>query len=75
MKYFMELFNISNKVYDVLKWIVVIVMPAVATFLLTFGQIWGIPMIEPIVATVTAITTMLGTVLCISTSQYNKRGQ
>ncbi len=75
MKSFMDVFRISNRMYDILKWLVIIVLPATATFLLTVGQIWGIPMIEQIVSTVTAITTFLGAIMCISTMQYNKRNK
>lgn len=63
----------SNKVYNVLKWVAMIVLPALATLYLGLSQIWGLPYGEEVSATITLIDTFLGTVLMISTSQYNKR--
>lgn len=63
----------SNKVYNVLKWVAMIALPALATLYLGLSQIWGLPYGEEVSATITLIDTFLGTVLMISTSQYNKR--
>lgn len=63
----------SNKVYDFLKWIVMIVLPAIATLYLGLSQIWGLPYGEAIPATITLFETFLGAILMISTSQYNKK--
>jgi hypothetical protein len=61
----------SNKTYDILKNIALYVLPALATLILTLGNIWGIPYAEAIAATITAIDTFLGTILKISTNKYN----
>ena len=61
----------NNKTYDILKDIALYVLPALATFILALGNIWGIPYAEAIVATITAIDTFLGAVLKISTNKYN----
>lgn len=63
----------SNKVYNVLKWVAMIALPALATLYLGLSQIWGLPYGEEVSATITLIDTFLGTVLMISTNQYNKR--
>ena len=63
----------SNKVYDVLKWIAQIVLPAIGTLYFALAQIWGFPYAEEIVGTITAIDAFLGVLLGISTAQYNKR--
>lgn len=63
----------SNKVYNVLKWVAMIALPALATLYLGLSQIWGLPYGEEVSATITLIDTFLGTVLMISTSRYNKR--
>jgi len=63
----------SNKAYDIIKWIVVIVLPAIATLYFALAGIWGLPYGEEIVGTITAIDTFLGAVMMISTAQYNKR--
>ena len=62
----------SNKVYDVLKWIALIALPAVATLYFAVAQIWGLPFGEQIVGTITAIDTFLGALLGISNLNYKK---
>ena len=62
----------SNKVYDILKFIAQIVLPAIGTLYFALATIWGLPYAEQIVGTITAVDTFLGTVLCISTVKYNK---
>lgn len=63
---------IPNKVYDWMKWITIIALPAIATLLLAIGNIWNIAVLTPVAATVTAVTTLLGTLLGVSTISYNK---
>ena len=63
----------SNKVYNILKWIAMIVLPALATLYLGLSNVWGLPYGEEVSTTITLINTFLGTVLMISTNQYNKR--
>lgn len=65
---------IPSKVYDVLKWVCIIVLPAVATLWFTLGKIWGFPYLTEIEATIIAIDTFLGAILGVSTIQYNKIG-
>lgn len=62
----------SNKVYDVLKTIAQIWIPAIATLYFTLAGIWGLPYAEQVVGTLTAIDTFMGVVLKISTNSYNK---
>lgn len=66
--------KISNKLYDILKWLVIIVLPALATLYAALSTVWGWPYSEEIVTTITAVDTFLGAVLCISTATYNKGG-
>jgi len=61
----------SNKTYDILKWIAQILLPAVATLYFAIAQIWGLPYAEQIVGTITAVDAFLGAVLGISTKIYN----
>ena len=65
----------NSKVYNILKYITMIVLPALTTLWLSIGSIWGFPYVEPIGATLTAITAFLGAILGISTSLYNIREQ
>lgn len=64
--------KIPDKVYDILKWVVIIVLPAAATLYNVLASVWGWPFADEVVKTVTAIDTFLGAVLCISTATYNK---
>lgn len=63
----------SNKVYDVLVYVVQIVLPAVATLYAGLAVLWGLPMAEQVVGTITLITTFLGTCLRISNAKYKKK--
>lgn len=63
----------SNKVYDILKWIALILLPAIGTLYFALAGIWGFPYGEQVVGTITAVDTFLGVVLGISTARYNKR--
>lgn len=65
----------SNKLYNVLKWIALVVLPAIGTLYFALSAIWGLPYGEQIVGTITAIDTFLGAILGISTIQYNKKGK
>ena len=62
----------SNKVYDILKYIAQIVLPAIGTLYFALASIWGLPYGEQIVGTITAIDAFLGALLGISTMKYNK---
>lgn len=62
----------SNKAYDILKEFAMIWIPAIATLYFTLAGIWGLPYSEQIVGTLAAIDVFLGTVLKISSIQYNK---
>jgi len=63
----------NNKTYDVLKWIATVVLPALASFVLVLGQIWGwTDLTVPIGATVAALATFLGALLGISSIRYQQ---
>lgn len=63
----------SNKMYDILKWIAQIALPAIGALYFALAGIWGFPYGEEIVGTITIIDTFLGTLLGISTMNYNKK--
>ena len=65
----------SNKMYDVLKWIALVVLPAIATLYFALAGIWGFPYGEEVVGTITAIDAFLGALLGISSAQYNKKSE
>ena len=62
----------TNKTYDVLKYVALIAMPALATFVLTVGRIWGVADVEMYGATITATGVFLGALLQISSANYKK---
>ena len=64
--------KLSNGVYDVLKWIVMIVIPACTTAYVGLAAVWVWPYAEEIAKTSAVICTLLGALLGISTAQYNK---
>lgn len=64
--------KMSNKVYDVLKWIAQVGLPAAGTLYSALAGIWGLPYGEQIVGTIVAVDTALGVVLGISSAQYKK---
>lgn len=65
----------SNKVYDILKFIAQIVLPAIGTLYFALAGIWGFPYGEEIVGTIAAIDAFLGALLGISSAQYYKAGK
>ena len=64
--------KLSNKVYDIMKWIAMYLLPALGTLYFALASIWGLPYGEQIVGTITAVDTFLGVILGISTMQYKK---
>ena len=67
--------KMNNKVYDVLKWIALVVLPAFCVLYSTVGSIWGFPKVIEVISTITAIDTFLGAILGISSTQYKKNNQ
>lgn len=64
--------KMSNKVYDVLKWVALIAMPAVIALYSTLSSVWGWAYGEQIVATLAALEVFLGAILQISNAKYKK---
>lgn len=63
----------SDKIYDWLKWICVICLPALSSFVIILGQIYQFEDVAGIISqTITAIATLIGSLICISSIQYNK---
>ena len=64
--------KMSNKVYDVLKWVALIAFPAVIALYTALSSIWGWPYGEQIVGTLAALEIFLGAILQVSNAQYKK---
>jgi hypothetical protein len=64
--------KISNKWYNILKYISMIALPAIVVFLSTIGDIWDFGWMPKVVGTISAVAVLLGALLQISTSNYWK---
>lgn len=64
-----------NKLYNVLKWVALIALPALSTLVIALGDIWGLPYKEQISLTIAAVDTFLGVLLGISTVSYKGEGK
>ena len=64
--------KMKNSTYDILKYIALIVLPALAVFYSTLSNIWGLPFHDAIPDTIMAIDLLLGALLKVSTDTYTK---
>lgn len=64
---------LSDKTYNIMKWVTQYLLPASGTLYFALAGIWGLPNGEQVVGTCIALDTFLGIILGISTSQYNKK--
>lgn len=64
--------KIPNRVYDVLKWICLIALPALAVLYFTLAKIWGLPYGAEITATINAIALFIGALIGVSQISINK---
>lgn len=65
----------NDKVYNILKWVAMIVLPAVGTLYSALAGIWSFPYGDQIVGTILAVDTFLGAILGISSATYEKKNQ
>ena len=65
--------KLSSPVYDVLKWIVMIVLPALSTAYVGLAAVWGWPLADEVAKTCSVVCVLLGALLGISTAEYNKQ--
>ena len=64
--------KISNTCYDVLKWVVMIALPAISAFYVALAPVWNWPYAEQVAMTIAAVTALLGALLGISSASYKK---
>ncbi len=65
--------KLNNKVYDIMKWLVILLMPAIGALYSGLSEVWDWPMAAEVTATLDYIGVFLGALLGISTAQYNKK--
>lgn len=66
--------KLTNNVYDALKWIAQILLPAAGTLYFALAKVWGLPYATEVVGTIAAVDTFLGAVLGISSASYAGEG-
>lgn len=66
--------RMKNEVYDVLKYVALVILPALGTLYFALSGIWGLPYGEQIVGTITAVDAFLGAVLKLSSDSYYGEG-
>ena len=64
--------KLSNKAYDILKWIAIVALPAITTFYGVVGATFSIPYTQEVLTVAVAADTLLGSLLGVSTVKYNK---
>ena len=64
--------RLKDSVYNILKWICLIALPAMSVFYFTIAKIWGLPYEAEIPATINAIAVLIGALIGISNKNYNK---
>lgn len=62
--------KLSNKTYDILKWVALVVIPASATLVLTVGKIWGLPYYDNIGATISALGLFIAAIIGVSSNDF-----
>ena len=67
--------KLSNKAYDVLKYIALILLPALGALYFALAKIWGFPYATEIVGTISAVDAFLGALLQISTNNYYNQAE
>ena len=66
------MFKLKDSVYDILKWVTLICLPALGTAYVALAGVWGFPYAEEVSKTVMAVCTLIGALLGIATAEYNK---
>lgn len=65
---------LSNKAYDILKWIALYLLPAIGTLYFTLSGLWNLPYGEQVVGTITALDTFVAVIIGISSVNYKGDG-
>ena len=62
----------SNKIYDILKWVALVMLDAVGLFYQTLAEIWSLPYGDNVLKTCVALSVLIGTLIGVSGTQYNR---
>lgn len=64
--------KLNDKLYNILKWLALVILPAIGTLYTALTLIWGLPYGGEVSSTIMAIETFIGALIGISTATYNK---
>lgn len=64
---------LNGKTYDVLKWLSILALPAIADFIKFLFPVWGIPLADPVAETIRQVALLMGVLIGISSIQYEKQ--
>ena len=64
---------LPDRIYDLMKWLTLVVIPALTTAYVGLSSVWHWPYAEEVAKTSAVVCTLLGALLGISTAQYNKQ--
>lgn len=67
--------KLSNKTYDILKWVALVAIPALEAFWLTVGKVWGFPYLTEIGTTIAAVGLLIATLIGVSSVNYYSAGE
>lgn len=67
--------KLSDKTYDILKWLCCILLPAIGTFYMAMAGAWGLPYADEVSKTTQALALFIGALIGISSAQYYKGQQ
>ena len=68
-------FVLSNRTYDILKWVALVGTNAFSALVISLGEIWGWSYAVPIAGTISAVGSCIGACLQLSSANYNSGGQ
>lgn len=66
---------ISNKTYDILKWVALVCLPALSTFYAVIADLWSLPYGSHICGTISAVSVLIGSLLQVSSAVYHNKGE
>ena len=62
--------RLSDRTYNLLKWVSMIAIPSVEAFWLTVGKVWGFPHLTEIGTTIAAVGVLIGALIGVSSKNY-----
>lgn len=61
---------LTNKLYNIIKFLAMTLLPAAGTLYFTLSGLWGLPNTEQVIGSITAVDLFLGVLLGISSNSY-----